>query len=432
MARPPIHGGGSCFDIAASSHEDGIIERSRSSDEDSFDVTPDTLIEVIPGTPPPGDGDEEARSVDRGDRRTAALLLLGGALIGIVVATVVGSLVGDDDQLADTDAAVTIPELDEIGAVEQIGEELPVPIDFEPVPDLEPTSIVGASHVRAWTFWRLDLAAGTGRQLTPAGGLQTDQIVDIRFLDGGHAVAQFADDTIGVLDVNGGSITMTRRVDIGDRLLLGLDGLTPDGSAIWIGARPGLLLWRLADDEVVDRWLDLDGDLGTLPTIEGAADRGVVVSEGGRVFLVADGAANPLDIEGTVVDVSSSWVLTRVCTDELRCNRLVATNLDNGAAVEFAPEERFIDHCGVMSDHADGSLEIVMQRFGSSSLFTVSPSSAVEIVDLHPGSVGCIGVTTTNDVVTVFHERGFTVVTETGPVFRQLEGLRPIAAAAPA
>lgn len=389
------------------------------------------MIEVTPGPSLPLD-DEPPRSRDRGTGRIVVASLMVGALVGIVVATVVGSLLGGGEPPAETDTALTTPELDEIGEVEQIGETLPVPIDFEPVPDLAPTAIVGASHLRAWTFWLLDLEAGTGQQLVPAEDVPTDQIVDVRLFEGGRVVAQFADDTIGLLDVTDRSVTLTRRVDIGDRFLLGLDGLTPDGSAIWIGARPGLLLWRLADDEVVDRWLDLDGDLGSLPTIEGVTGRGAIVSEGGRLFVVADGVATPLDIDGTVVDVSTSWILTRVCSDELRCNRLVATNVSGGAEIEFAPDERFIDHCGVMTDHPDGSLDIVMQRLGSSSLFRVSPSSAVEIIDLHPGSIGCVGVTTVNDVVTVFHERGFTVVTETEPAFRQLDELRPIADAAPA
>jgi len=340
--------------------------------------------------------------------------LLGAAILGRLVLDT-----GSDDAAsapATSMPSVTVAQTTAPDAPRTAREAPPgrSEIAFTPLPGVAAGPVTVATGGDRIRMWSVDLDAGRAVELAvPA--IPAAPIADVRFFGPGRAVAILEDGAYATLDVGDATVDLDRIVDLGTRRSLGLEALTPDGEAVWVGIPAGLIRWNLRDDSVDHRWIDAVGDHVRPPQPRGVVEQGLVVEAAGRTFLLSGERVTPLGIDGEVVATAGDWLVARRCDDALRCGQLSLLDIGSGLVVELPAEKRFRADCGLAAPGRNGSVHVVLHRLGSTELVTIGPDGATEYADVLPIGLACVEAIDVGGAVLVAHERGLVVMRDGVP-----------------
>jgi hypothetical protein len=389
----------------------------------------DQKIEVIHLT---NDDRAEVTVESAGSARPFRLLLAGLGLLGIVVGALWLLAPDSGDEPAPPTTSPPVPDVAspaESEAVEPRDEPASATLQLEPS-ELGGGMITVAVRRGELGFWAVDLDTGEARELDIDDAIDTAAIDSLRFFGSDAAVALLFDGNYLDLVLDGSRVELIRDIDLASRASLGLEALTADGRAVWVGIQTGLIRWSLADDTVDARWIDTFGDRTRLPTAKGVIDGWLVVEASARTFLIDPGGAQPLEVEGEVIATAGKWLVVRSCDASLRCGLLTFRRLGTNTEVQLPADYRFRQICGLARSDPDGDqLLVVLQRLGSLVLLQIDPTGAIVETDLLPTGVACVDAHLDADgTVVVTTERGFVIVNEDKTQFVQAEELRPIVA----
>ncbi len=287
-------------------------------------------------------------------------------------------------------------------------------------------------------FVAVDSTTGIATFLDNRSLLGLEAIDDVRFFGPDRAVAQLVDGTYLTLRLTEDRVDVDALMDVAATAAatpLGLDALSPDGRFAWVASPYGFFRWDLAEDRIVDRWLDRDGDLERLPEARLALEAGLVVEAGGETYLIESSTARQLAVDGAVVAGADDWVLTRRCDESLDCGDLELVHVTSSATIELR-DERFRQRCGLMAavpdsgGSADDAVVVVLQRFGSSAVVLAGTDGIESVTPLHPLPVGCVDATVVDggqvvvfsDTTIAFVSDGIVEIATTFPLGRTIAG----------